>query len=50
MLIASYNPKNTGDTMVLIMNPDAAAQDVQFMIMLPEYFQLKIIKHWGTTF
>ena len=28
MLIASYNPKNTGDTMVLIMNPDAAAQDV----------------------
>lgn len=28
MLIASYNPNSTGDTMVLIMNPDAAEQSV----------------------
>ncbi|MEE8823969.1 phenylalanine--tRNA ligase beta subunit [Lentilactobacillus sunkii] len=28
MLIASYNPKSTGDTMVLIMEPDAAEQSV----------------------
>lgn len=28
MLIASYNPKSTGDTMVVIMNQDVADQQV----------------------
>ncbi len=50
MLIASYNPQSTGDTMVLIMNPDVADQQVSIHDDVARIFDEKTNRTLGYNF
>lgn len=50
MLIASYNPQSTGDTMVLIMNPDVTDQQVSIHDDVARIFDEKTNRTLGYNF
>lgn len=50
MLIASYNPKNTGDIMVLIMNPDVEDQSFEIKDDVTRIFDPKTNQTLGYNF